>query len=114
MATEDGVKKTGIDALSPIQQFLILGCGVFVFFGTHNVLQEAMMKIPGFEFGVMLGYMEVVGYVHFRVMDHDKDDALIHSFIHFFFSVFASVPLLRERLLPKKRHVSLLSRPIRS
>lgn len=63
MATEDGVKKTGIDALSPIQQFIILGCGVFIFFGTHNVLQEAMMKIPGFEFGVMLGYMEVVGYV---------------------------------------------------
>jgi adenosine 3'-phospho 5'-phosphosulfate transporter B3 len=66
MATEDGRKKRGLDALSPTQQFIILGCGVFVFFGTHNVLQEAMMKIPGFEFGVMLGYMEVVGYVSKR------------------------------------------------
>jgi adenosine 3'-phospho 5'-phosphosulfate transporter B3 len=61
MATEDAEKKTGLDALSPTQQFIILGTGVFCFFGTHNILQEAMMKIPGFEFGVMLGYMEVVG-----------------------------------------------------
>ena len=64
MATEDTSKAaTGLDALSSTLQFSILACGVFVFFGTHNVLQEAMMKIPGFEFGVMLGYMEVVGCV---------------------------------------------------
>lgn len=64
MATEDGATKaTGLDVLSPTVQFSILACGVFIFFGTHNVLQEAMMKIPGFEYGVMLGYMEVVGCV---------------------------------------------------
>jgi hypothetical protein len=63
MATEDGLKTRGLDKLSPTQQFICLACGVFVFFGVHNVLQEAIMKIPGFEFGVMLGYMEVARYV---------------------------------------------------
>ena len=51
----------GLDSLAPPIQFAALACGVFVFFGVHNVLQEAMMKIPGFNFGVMLGYMEVIG-----------------------------------------------------
>jgi len=69
MATEDVEKKTGLDALSPTIQFLILGSGVFIFFGTHNILQEAMMKIPGFEFGVMLGYMEVVGVCLFSYLE---------------------------------------------
>lgn len=50
-----------IDDLAPAVQFALLGSGVFFFFGIHNVLQEAMMKIPGFNFGVMLGYMEVIG-----------------------------------------------------
>lgn len=69
MATEDVEKKTGLDVLSPTIQFLILGSGVFIFFGTHNILQEAMMKIPGFEFGVMLGYMEVVGVCLFSYLE---------------------------------------------
>lgn len=51
----------GLDSLAPPIQFAVLACGVFVFFGVHNVLQEAMMKIPGFNFGIMLGYMEVIG-----------------------------------------------------
>ncbi len=34
---------------------------MFFFFGVHNLLQEAIMKFPGFEFGVMLGYFEVLG-----------------------------------------------------
>lgn len=68
MATEDVQKKRGLDALSPTLQFSLLACGVFCFFGTHNILQEAMMKIPGFEFGVMLGYMEVVGCVHLMLL----------------------------------------------
>lgn len=50
-----------IDDLTPSVQFALLGSGVFFFFGIHNILQEAMMKIPGFNFGVMLGYMEVIG-----------------------------------------------------
>jgi adenosine 3'-phospho 5'-phosphosulfate transporter B3 len=50
-----------IDTLSPAAQFLVLGCGVFLFFGIHNYLQEAIMAVPDFKFGVMLGYMEVLG-----------------------------------------------------
>ena len=45
---------------SPIQ-FSLLASGVFLFFGIHNYLQEAIMLIPGFRFGVMLGYLEVFG-----------------------------------------------------
>jgi len=51
-----------IDDLTPSVQFALLGSGVFFFFGIHNILQEAMMKIPGFNFGVMLGYMEVIEF----------------------------------------------------
>jgi hypothetical protein len=59
---ENGPKmERGLDSLTPPIQFVVLACGVFFFFGIHNILQEAMMKIPGFNFGVMLGYMEVVG-----------------------------------------------------
>lgn len=48
------------EALSPSLQFSILAGVMFIFFGIHNILQEAMMKVPGFP-GVMLGWMEVVG-----------------------------------------------------
>jgi hypothetical protein len=48
---------------SPVQ-FTLLVCGVFLFFGIHNYLQEAIMHVPGFTFGVMLGWLEVLGYVH--------------------------------------------------
>jgi hypothetical protein len=51
-----------LDSQSVTVQFGLLACGVFFFFGVHNLLQEAMMNIPGFEFGVMLGYLEVLGY----------------------------------------------------
>ena len=44
-------------------QFLVLVGGVFLFFGIHNLLQETMMSIEGFKFGIMLGYMEVLGWV---------------------------------------------------
>eukprot|EP00979_Chaetoceros_neogracilis_P000236 scaffold71_cov265-Chaetoceros_neogracile.AAC.37 len=46
--------------LTPRQQFLTLTTTMFLFFGVHNVLQEAMMKVPGFN-GIMLSYMEVLG-----------------------------------------------------
>jgi len=42
-------------------QFLTLAFGVFFFFGIHNYLQEAIMSFPDFHFGVMLGYLEVLG-----------------------------------------------------
>lgn len=48
--------------LTPRQQFLALTITMFLFFGVHNILQEAMMKVPGFN-GIMLSYMEVVGCV---------------------------------------------------
>mmetsp|Transcript_30422 Transcript_30422/g.34680 ORF Transcript_30422/g.34680 Transcript_30422/m.34680 type:complete len:351 (-) Transcript_30422:157-1209(-) len=52
---------SNFEKFSPPLQFALLGSGVFFFFGIHNILQEAMMKIPGFNYGVMLGYMEVIG-----------------------------------------------------
>ncbi len=42
-------------------QFTILAVGVFLFFGLHNYLQEAIMSVPGWHFNVMLGYWEVFG-----------------------------------------------------
>jgi solute carrier family 35 (adenosine 3'-phospho 5'-phosphosulfate transporter), member B3 len=47
--------------LSSSAQFAVLVAGVFLFFGIHNYLQEAIMNVPGFEYGVMLGYFEVIG-----------------------------------------------------
>jgi adenosine 3'-phospho 5'-phosphosulfate transporter B3 len=48
-------------SLSPNRQFVILTVTMFICFGIHNLLQEAIMKTPGFHYGVMLGYMEVFG-----------------------------------------------------
>lgn len=43
-------------------QFCVLVVGVFIFFGIHNYLQEAIMHVPEFhKHGVMLGYFEVFG-----------------------------------------------------
>ena len=39
----------------------MLASGVFVFFGIHNGLQEAIMKRPGFHFGWALGLLEMLG-----------------------------------------------------
>jgi hypothetical protein len=51
----------GFDSQSSTVQFTILAFGVFLFFGLHNYLQEAIMSVPGWHFGVMLGYWEVFG-----------------------------------------------------
>ncbi len=48
------------ETMSPSQQFIFLTVSMFFFFGIHNLLQEAIVKVPGFE-GVMLTYMEVLG-----------------------------------------------------
>uniref|UniRef100_A0A7S2PXH6 Sugar phosphate transporter domain-containing protein n=1 Tax=Skeletonema marinoi TaxID=267567 RepID=A0A7S2PXH6_9STRA len=50
-----------IEALPRTIQFITLALSVFFFFGIHNVLQEAMINTEGFTFGVMLGWMEVLG-----------------------------------------------------
>jgi solute carrier family 35 (adenosine 3'-phospho 5'-phosphosulfate transporter), member B3 len=49
------------EGLHPDVQFAVLVGGVFLFFGIHNYLQEAIMHVDGFRFGVMLGYFEVLG-----------------------------------------------------
>lgn len=49
------------EALPPNFQFAVLVAGVFLFFGIHNFLQEAIMNVKGFSYGVMLGYFEVAG-----------------------------------------------------
>ncbi|KAG7340516.1 UAA transporter family protein [Nitzschia inconspicua] len=54
-------KDNWLDRLSSPVQFLLLASGVFFFFGIHNYLQEAIMNVEGFHFGVMLGYLEVLG-----------------------------------------------------
>lgn len=49
------------ESLSSTNQFALLSMSMIVLFSIHNVLQEAIMKIPDFNYGVMLGYMEVLG-----------------------------------------------------
>ena len=62
MEADGNPQKPWFDQLAPPVQFSVLACGVMVFFGCHNYLQEAMMNVPGFKFGVMLGYLEVLGW----------------------------------------------------
>jgi hypothetical protein len=51
-----------LDSLPPTVHFSVLASCVFIFFGTHNYLQEAISRMEGFEgLGSMLGYLEVVG-----------------------------------------------------
>lgn len=49
------------ESLTSPMQFFVLASGVYIFFGLHNYLQEAIMAVPGFKFGVMLGHLEVLG-----------------------------------------------------
>ena len=51
---------TFFESLPKQMQLASLTIMMFVFFGAHNVLQEAIMKVPGFSYGVMLGYVEVL------------------------------------------------------
>jgi len=53
--------KNNFDSLPTTTQFVVLSGGVFLFFGIHNYLQEAIMAVPGFEYGVILGFAEVLG-----------------------------------------------------
>lgn len=55
------VLSSQLEALSRPVQFVSLALCVFFFFGIHNVIQEAMLNTEGFTFGVMLGWMEVLG-----------------------------------------------------
>jgi len=53
--------KPSDDDSAPSAHFWLLTLTMFVFFGAHNILQEAIMKVPEFTHGIMLGYLEVVG-----------------------------------------------------
>lgn len=52
---------TAFEALDSNVQFAVLVAGVFLFFGIHNYLQEAIMAVPDFSSSIMLGYFEVLG-----------------------------------------------------
>mmetsp|Transcript_30205 Transcript_30205/g.34806 ORF Transcript_30205/g.34806 Transcript_30205/m.34806 type:complete len:372 (-) Transcript_30205:116-1231(-) len=57
----DGVKRSTLDSLPEHIQLAIYGSLMFSFFTVHNILQESIINIPGFKYGIMLGYMEVAG-----------------------------------------------------
>jgi adenosine 3'-phospho 5'-phosphosulfate transporter B3 len=57
------------DRLPDGWQFAIMVAAVFLFFGSHNLLQEAMMKILERHHGVMLGYLEVLGVTLFTALE---------------------------------------------
>ena len=42
-------------------KFWFLAIGIMFFFGCHNYMQELIMTLPGFKFGIVLGYLEVFG-----------------------------------------------------
>jgi hypothetical protein len=51
-----------LETLPAPAHFAVLATCVFLFFGAHNYLQEAISRMEGFEgLGSMLGYLEVVG-----------------------------------------------------
>ena len=52
---------TSSTTVKDVEIFLLITFCMFLFFGIHNFLQEAIMNVPGFKFGVMLGFMEVFG-----------------------------------------------------
>jgi solute carrier family 35 (adenosine 3'-phospho 5'-phosphosulfate transporter), member B3 len=67
------------DRLPSSMQFSILVAAVCLFFGLHNLLQEAIMQQMQHQFGVMLGYTEVLGVAicsfierHYIVRERDR------------------------------------------
>lgn len=58
---QEQIKQHWFETLTTPIQFSVLASGVFFFFGIHNYLQEAIMSVEGFHFGVMLGWLEVFG-----------------------------------------------------
>ena len=44
-------------------RFFQLVAAIIFFFGCHNYMQELIMSLPGFDVGVFLGYLEVLGVV---------------------------------------------------
>lgn len=59
--TEVEVVTKPTTTVDDVRSFCIISFFMFLFFGIHNYLQEAIINVPGFKYGVMLGFMEVVG-----------------------------------------------------
>jgi len=53
--------------------------GLFLFFGIHNLLQEAIMSFPGFRWGMMLGYLEVLGVTVFTHIERTYTGAVLEK-----------------------------------
>ena len=62
MSRASTVPGHGETSRSPL---LVTALLLFFFFGLHNLLQEAIMSFEGFKFGLMLGYLEVLGVTVF-------------------------------------------------
>ena len=60
VGTDLHVDKTKTES---VMRFAFLVTGIIFFFGCHNYMQELIMNLPGFEVGVFLGYLEVLGVV---------------------------------------------------
>lgn len=50
-------------------KFFLIVTGVFVCFAGHNFMQEYIMSMPGFNVGIFLGYLEVVGVTGFSLIE---------------------------------------------
>ena len=48
--------------------FFLVFCIIF-FFGCHNYMQELIMNLPGFDVGIFLGYLEVLGVAFFSAAE---------------------------------------------
>lgn len=64
-----GCLKHFLTCFAPYWTLTILSLSMFLCFGIHNLLQEAIMKTPGFKFGVMLAYFEVLGVTFFSYIE---------------------------------------------
>ena len=60
-AEQQIIQQNWFETLSSPIQLSVLVSGVFFFFGIHNYLQEAIMSVHNYRYGVMLGYLEVFG-----------------------------------------------------
>ena len=72
-AADTGLGAALLDGLPPSQQMLLLSFLMFLFFGMHNVLQEAIVRLlanAGLRGqSLMLGYAEVVGVLGFSLLE---------------------------------------------
>lgn len=78
---DTGLGSTLLDSLPPNQQIILLSFLMFLFFGMHNILQEAIVNLLSESSGIingssmakngtlMLGYAEVIGVTFFSYLE---------------------------------------------